>query len=77
MKVNGYNGHHFGELELLDDTSGAVTVPAKLSVGGAEVSTGLVQAVAQADSTATDVAGIVADFNTLLGNLRTAGIIAT
>jgi hypothetical protein len=32
-------------------------------------------AVAQADSTATDVAGLVADFNTLLYNLRTAGII--
>ncbi|RBP89393.1 head fiber protein [Cytobacillus firmus] len=35
------------------------------------------QAVAQVDSTATDVAGLVADFNTLLANLRTAGIIAT
>ena len=30
----------------------------------------------QLDSTATDVAGIVADFNTLLANLRTVGIIA-
>ena len=36
-----------------------------------------IQAAAQADSTATDVAGLVADFNTLLANLRTAGIIAT
>ena len=32
--------------------------------------------VSQADSTATDVAGIVADFNTLLANLRTAGVLA-
>lgn len=35
------------------------------------------QAAAQADSTATDVAGLVADFNALLAKLRTAGIIAT
>ncbi|MEB4780816.1 head fiber protein [Paenibacillus jamilae] len=34
------------------------------------------QAAAQANSTATDVAGLVADFNSLLGKLRTAGIIA-
>lgn len=35
------------------------------------------QAAAQADSTAADVAGLVADFNALLAKLRTAGIIAT
>lgn len=34
------------------------------------------QAAAQADSVATDVAGVVADFNALLANLRTAGIVA-
>lgn len=34
------------------------------------------QAGAQADSTATDVAGIVADYNALLAKLRTAGILA-
>ncbi|MHB0864742.1 head fiber protein [Paenibacillus sp. SEL3] len=34
------------------------------------------QAVAQANSAATDVTGLVADFNSLLGKLRTAGIIA-
>lgn len=33
-------------------------------------------AVAQADSTATDVAGLVADFNALLAKLRTRGILA-
>lgn len=37
---------------------------------------GVKEAVAQANSTAVDVAGIVADFNTLLGKLRTAGILA-
>jgi hypothetical protein len=35
----------------------------------------VVPASAQADSTATDVAGIVADFNSLLGKLRTAGFL--
>lgn len=33
-------------------------------------------AVAQANSTATDVAGLVADFNALLAKLRTRGILA-
>ncbi len=33
-------------------------------------------AAAQADSTATDVAGLVADFNALLAKLRTRGVIA-
>jgi hypothetical protein len=36
-----------------------------------------VQAPAQADSTAADVAGIVADHNALLAKLRAAGVIAT
>lgn len=35
------------------------------------------KAAAMADSTATDVAGVVADLNTLLANLRAAGIQAT
>lgn len=33
-------------------------------------------AAAQANSTATDVPGLVADFNALLAKLRTAGILA-
>lgn len=37
----------------------------------------LTQSAAQADSTASDVAGIVADFNSLLAKLRTAKLIAT
>jgi hypothetical protein len=36
----------------------------------------ITQQPAQADSTATDVAGLVADFNALLAKLRTAGVIA-
>ena len=38
---------------------------------------GFGQAAAQANSVASDTAGIVTDFNNLLVNLRTAGIIAT
>lgn len=34
------------------------------------------RAAAQANSTATDVAGLVTDFNALLAKLRTAGILA-
>jgi hypothetical protein len=48
-----------------------ITSEGKLLFNGVE----LKPAIAQADSTATDVTGIVADFNTLLSNLRTAGII--
>lgn len=37
---------------------------------------GLPKAAAQADSTATDVAGLVTDFNALLAKLKTAGLMA-
>jgi hypothetical protein len=42
---------------------------------GASV-TGLPIAENQADSTATDVAGLVADFNALLAKLKAAGLMA-
>ncbi len=34
-------------------------------------------ALAQADSTATDVAGLVADFNALLAKLKAAGLMSS
>lgn len=37
---------------------------------------GVLQQPAQADSTATTVAGLVTDFNALLAKLRTAGVLA-
>lgn len=43
---------------------------------GASV-TGLPAAANQADSEATTIAGIVADFNELLSKLRVAGLMAT
>lgn len=38
---------------------------------------GVLKQSAQADSTATDVAGLLDDFNALLAKLRSAGIINT
>jgi len=38
---------------------------------------GVMMAAAQADSAATDVAGLLADFNALLAKLRTAGLVAS
>jgi hypothetical protein len=46
------------------------------SGAGGNPSISVTAAAAQTDSTATDVAGIVADFNSLLGKLRTAGLLA-
>ena len=52
--------------------TGAITVPsATSSVKGV-----VKQAVTQADSTATDVAGLKTDFNALLAKLKTAGLMA-
>lgn len=42
----------------------------------ASVVGGVKMAETQADSTATDVAGLLADFNALLAKLKTAGIMA-
>lgn len=47
------------------------TAAATVSVAGT-----VKRAAAQANSTATDVAGLVTDFNALLAKLRTAGILA-
>ena len=52
--------------------TGAITVPsATSSVKGV-----VKQAVTQADSIATDVAGLKTDFNALLAKLKTAGLMA-
>ncbi|EAS8902425.1 TPA: head fiber protein [Salmonella enterica subsp. enterica serovar Korkeasaari] len=57
-----------------------VSVPSSSDVPGAATNTtaGTVkQAAAQADSVATDVAGLVTDFNALLAKLRAAGVLAS
>lgn len=52
--------------------TGAITVPdSTTTVKGVAK-----QATLQADSTAVDVAGVVADLNTLIGKLKTAGLMA-
>lgn len=53
--------------------AGGATVPAATTSTAGVVK----QAAVQADSVATDVAGLVTDFNALLAKLRTAGILAT
>lgn len=53
----------------------AITGTGKVTVNGTQVTLGT-QAAGQADSTATDAAGLVTDFNALLAKLRAAGLIA-
>ncbi|HGK4675236.1 TPA: head fiber protein [Kluyvera georgiana] len=58
----------------MDDVDGeAYTLPqaTKTVLGGVK------QTAAQADSTATDVAGLVADFNAFLAKQRTSGQLET
>lgn len=60
------------EVATMEDVDGeAYVLPAATTsaLGGVK------QAAAQANSTATDVAGLVADFNTFLTNARAAGIL--
>lgn len=63
-----------GSAEAVQDNLDAYQVANDATVAGKLTAT---QGAAQADSTAEDVPGIVTDFNTLLANLRNAGIIAT
>ncbi|MEG0742718.1 MAG: head fiber protein [Comamonas sp.] len=56
----------FGAAAQVDNLPAATTS----MVGGVKM------AAAQADSLATDVAGILADFNALLAKLRAAGMLA-
>lgn len=56
----------------MDDVDGeAYTLPAATT----EAIGGVKKMAAQADSTATDVAGLVSDFNALLAKARAAGLI--
>lgn len=58
--------------------AGNTVIPAAYTLPNASASVrgGVLQAVTQAASTATDVAGLVTDFNALLAKLKTAGIVA-
>ena len=68
-----------GSTLVVDSTTKALKVASGTILAPDAITTtkGIVkQLVAQADSTATDVAGLKADFNALLAKLRTAGILA-
>ena len=58
------------------DTLGGIKVGDGLSIDsdGVLSADGISPAANQADSTATDVAGLVTDFNALLAKLKTAGL---
>jgi len=63
--------HQSGKTVEVASPGDAPSVPnATTSVAGI-----VKQAAAQSNSTATDVAGLLADFNTFLGKLRSAGIL--
>ena len=70
------NGTGLTAVALFTAAGAPVTIPSA-AVNATTSVKGLVnQAAAQANSTATDVPGLVADFNALLAKLRTAGILA-
>lgn len=61
------------EVATMDDVSGeAYVLPAATTA----VIGGVKKMPAQANSTATDAAGVVTDLNALLAKLRTAGILS-
>lgn len=71
------------ETTVGDETAGLVKDVADLQTAVGDETAGIVKdiddlqakvAANQADSTATEVAGLVADFNTLLASLKTAGL---
>lgn len=58
---------------------GTMNVTDGFTVNGTPVNPGgavITQQTTQADSTATDVAGVKADLNALLGKLRASGVLA-
>ena len=57
------------------DTLGGVKIGAGLTITDGVLSAdGITPAANQADSTATELAGLVTDFNALLAKLKTAGL---
>jgi len=68
-------GQGLNAIPLVIDNTAVVpefgAVPTRVHIDGLALG-----AQAQADSTAVDVAGLVADFNALLAKLRTAGVLA-
>lgn len=86
-EVTPLDAEHFNHIEdgidsaskpAWADITGKPTIPPAYTLPAATASAlgGVKKAATQADSTATDAEGLVADFNALLAKLKTAGIMA-
>ena len=84
LKLNMVGGEGYGNLTMKADAKGrykeaaAVTLEHEGSTGSITLESGTTLdslCGVIADSTATDVAGVVVDFNALLAALRTANVI--
>ncbi|WP_143966927.1 head fiber protein [Raoultella terrigena] len=64
--------HQSGKTVVVASPGDAVSVPAATTTTAGVVK----QSAAQANSTATDAAGVVTDFNALLAKLRAAGLLS-
>lgn len=72
----GPHTHPFTEITGVAVAAQIPSLAASKITSGRLAAAQMFQAPAQPNSTATDVAGLVADFNALLAKLRTAGILA-
>ena len=70
LKVDGVTIALDDATNIISVKDGVVALPDATTT----VSGGVLQATNQADSVATDVDGLVTDFNALLAKLKTAGI---
>lgn len=66
-----------GTLDVASNATVKGLVSQPLSAATPSALGGVKQAAAQANSTASDAAGLLADFNALLAKLRAAGILAS
>lgn len=75
-EVEGFGGSEYTLPPATDETLGGIIVGSGLSVeeDGTLSADGITKAANQADSTATDAAGLVTDFNALLDKLKAAGL---
>ncbi|MDF5713566.1 MAG: head fiber protein [Rhizonema sp. NSF051] len=72
MAVTTNNGWLYAVNEMDAKATAGTLIPAATTTVNGSVK----KAATQANSTATDVAGLVADFNALLAKLKAAGIMA-
>ena len=75
-EVEGFGGGGYTLPPATAEVLGGIMVGSGLSVeeDGTLSADGVTKAENQADSTATDAAGLVTDFNALLAKLKTAGL---